>query len=119
MDRKKLIADYKRTPRPAGLWVVRNEPYGVWLVGPSPDLPAMLNRLRFQLEMDSHPDKELQADWNALGPDAFTIDVLDELERRETDTGDISDDLAVLLQVWLERLQSEGQRLYPMSLRGA
>lgn len=51
-----------------------------WLIGPSNDLPVSLNRHRFQLEMGSHPDKELQHDWTELGPNAFVIEVLDHLE---------------------------------------
>ena len=118
VDRKALVAEYKRTPRRAGLFVVRNVPDGRWLVGTSPDLPGMLNRQRFQLEMRSHPDKELQRDWNELGPDAFVIEVLDELEHSDESPADVADELAVLRSVWVEKLVAEGRALYPMSMRG-
>jgi hypothetical protein len=118
MDRRQLIREYKQTARPAGLFQVRNDRSGRVLVGASPDLPGMLNRQRFQLEMGSHPDKELQADWNEFGPEAFSIEVLDVLERDETDTSDPAEDLAALKLAWLESLQAEGKALYPMSLRG-
>jgi hypothetical protein len=118
LDRKALIRDYKQTPRPAGLFVVRSNSNGKWLVGVSADLPGMLNRQRFQLDMGSHPDPELQRDWNELGQDAFAIEVLDELERSEDAGSDITEDLNVLKQVWLEKLESAGQPLYPTSRRG-
>lgn len=64
IDRKGRIREYKQTRLPAGVYVVRNMRTGRSLVGSSPNLPGMLNRQRFQLEMGGHPDKELQADWN-------------------------------------------------------
>ena len=119
MDRKALIRDYKQTPRPAGVFVVRNTQNGRLLVGVSTDLPGMLNRQRFQLEMGSHPDKELQRDWDESGPDVFAIEVLDELELSEGTDGDVAEDLSALKQVWLEKLTASGASLYPMSSRGA
>lgn len=116
-DRKSLIRDYKQNPRPAGLFVVRNNAANRWLIGPSNDLPGSLNRHRFQLEMGSHPDKELQHDWTELGPDAFVIEVLDRLEVPEGERA-AAEDLDALHQLWLEKLDASGQPLYPMSRRG-
>jgi hypothetical protein len=110
---------YKETPRPAGIFAVRNVPEDKMLVGQSPDLPGMLNRQRFQLEMGSHPDRELQADWNRLGAEAFVFEVLDELDVPSDPGYQASDDLAALRDVWLERLSGSGQSLYPFSSRGA
>jgi hypothetical protein len=80
-DRKELIRRYKETPRPAGVYRVRNLVSGKSLLGSSPDLPAILNRERFQLDAGLHPDKELQKDWRELGPNAFAFETLDRLER--------------------------------------
>lgn len=117
IDRKARIREYKETPRPAGLFVVRNTTSGKLFVGSSRDLPGMLNRQRFQLESGGHADRELQRDWNELGPDAFTIEVLDELEPSEDPTRDIGDDLQALLELWLDKFAEAGQELYPSSRR--
>jgi hypothetical protein len=117
-ERKERIRQYKETPRPAGIYVVRNKANGKWLIGSSADLPGMLNRQRFQLECGSHPDKELQRDWNDSGPDAFEFHVLDELKPQDEPGQDLSEDLRVLKQMWIERLTEAGQPLYPHSLRG-
>ena len=74
IDRKARMREYKETPRPAGVYRVRNTATGKSLVGSTADLPGMLNRQRFQLEHGSHPDRELQRDWNELGPDAFEFE---------------------------------------------
>lgn len=113
MDRKELIAEYKRTPRPAGVFRVRNAERGISLVGSSPDLPGMLNRQRFQLEMGSHPDKELQRDWNELGGDSFVIEVLDEIEPSDAPDYDPAEDLALLADLWLDKLTAAGEAFYP------
>ena len=119
MDRKARIREYKDTPRPAGVYCVRNTVTGTCLVGSTPNLPGMLNRQRFQLENGSHPDHALQADWNELGPDAFEFEVLDRLESSEELSHDTAAELAVLTSLWLERLATEGVALYPQSRRGS
>jgi hypothetical protein len=117
LDRKALRREYKETSRPAGVFAVRNTVDHVLLVGVSSDLPSMFNRQRFQLEMKAHPDKNLQADWQRLGPDAFSFEVLDRLEAPEDPQVDLRRDLATLLDMWLTKLEAEGQALYPMSKR--
>lgn len=119
LDRKALRRQYKETARPAGLFAVRNLVDGVLLVGVSVDLPSMLNRQRFQLEMGCHPDKALQADWKRLGADAFNFEVLDRLEPQAGADRDVREDLAALRDMWLGKLASDGQRLYPSSVRSA
>jgi hypothetical protein len=67
----------------------------------------MLNRIRVQLDMSSHPNKQLQNDWVADGEDAFAFDVLDVLAAPEDPSQDIRDDLDTLHELWREKLQAE------------
>lgn len=76
-------------------------------MGSSVDLPAMLNRTRFQLELASHPNRALQRDWDELGGEAFEFGVLDTLEPREEPGHDPSDDLRELEDLWVDRLSAE------------
>ena len=112
IDRKALIREYKETPRPAGVFRVRNAARGKSLVGSSPNLPAILNRQRFQLSNGLHPDQELQRDWNELGSEAFAFEVMDELKPKNEQDYDPTEDLAVLLEMWRERLVASGESLY-------
>jgi hypothetical protein len=112
IDRKALTRQYKETARPAGVFGVRNVVDAVLLVGASSDLPSMLNRQRFQLQAGSHPDKSLQADWQRLGPDSFSFEVLDRLEASEDPDADQYRDLGALLELWTAKLAAEGQSLY-------
>jgi hypothetical protein len=112
MDRKARIREYKQTPRPAGVFAVRNTASGRAFVGVSTDLPAMLNRQRFQLEMGSHPNKSLQSGWRESGPDSFEFEVLDTLDQSDEPGADVSEDLATLQQMWLQSLRDSGADLY-------
>ena len=104
MDRKARIREYKDTPRPAGVYCVRNTVTGTCLVGSTPNLPGMLNRQRFQLENGSHADKEFQSDWNEHGAEAFTFEALDQLPPVDEPGYDPAEDLRVLKKMWLEKL---------------
>ncbi len=117
--RKALVREALRTPRPAGVYGIRNAASGKTLLGSSLDLPGILNRQRFQLENGSHPDRELQADWNELGPGGFLFETLDQLKPSDAPDDDLPEDLRVLKAMWLEKLATAGVPLYPRSSRGA
>jgi len=102
--RREMIREYKETPRPMGVFRVRNTANSRMLVGSSTDLPSILNRHRAQLRLGAHRNRDLQADWNALGADAFEFEILDEIERRDEPGYDPAEDLRALEAMWLERL---------------
>jgi len=112
LDRKASIRAYKETPRPAGVFRIRHNALRKALVGTSVNLPAILNRHRFQLTNGSHPDLQLQRDWNQSGPDAFTFEVLDQLTPKKEPDYDPTEDLAVLLDMWLQKLAATGEPFY-------
>ncbi|MCX6100441.1 MAG: hypothetical protein NTV92_03290 [Candidatus Bipolaricaulota bacterium] len=118
-DRKALVRQYMETPRPAGVYRIRNATSGKTLLGLSPNVPGVLNRQRFQLENGSHPDVELQADWNELGAEAFAFETLDLLVPSDDPGYDPSEDLRVLKAMWLEKLTASGAPLYRRSQRDA
>jgi hypothetical protein len=118
IDRKARIREYKETSQPAGIYRVRNSATGKSLVGSTVNLTGMLNRQRFQLEHGSHPDRELQRDWDELGSEAFEFEVLDRLKPRNEPAYDPTEDLRVLKEIWLEKLTAAGEPLYKQSRRG-
>lgn len=61
-DKKALRRQYNETIRSACVYAMRNIVAGRSLIGTSLDVPSMLNRQRFQLDMDVHPNKQLQHD---------------------------------------------------------
>jgi hypothetical protein len=112
MDRKALLREYKETPRPMGVYCVRNRANGKALVGSSVNVPAMLNRHRAQLGMGSHGNKALQRDWQEFGPDSFEFETLDTLKWPDQPDYDPTDDLRTLEEMWLDKLSPFGERGY-------
>ena len=106
MDRKERLRQYKETPRPVGVYLVRNTASGTAFIGSSVNIAGMLNRLRFQLEMGGHPNRELQAQWDEFGADAFVFETLDTLEPPTDPDYDPTEDLATLEDMWLDRLST-------------
>ncbi|WP_224365254.1 GIY-YIG nuclease family protein [Hyalangium versicolor] len=111
-SRAELKRAYKEKPPPMGVFAVRCQVHGKVLVGSSLNLPGALNRVRFQLDMGSHPCVELQEDWRRHGSDSFSFEVLDELRPPEDPGADPKEELRVLEALWLERLQPYGEAGY-------
>ncbi|MBI5837084.1 MAG: GIY-YIG nuclease family protein [Candidatus Eisenbacteria bacterium] len=87
-----------------GVFRVLNTANGRYFIGSSPDLPGMLNRVRFQLGNGSFPNRALQEDWKTCGPDAFRFEALDTLEPPKEPGYDSREDLRTLLDMWMKKL---------------
>lgn len=119
IDRKKLKQQYKESHRPMGVYAIRNRDNGLIFVGSSVNLPAIFNRWRMQLNTNSQVKyPALQDDWRRLGSEAFEFEVLEELEPDETPGWTPQDDLQVLEELWLEKLEPFGERGYNRRSRG-
>ncbi len=111
--RSELKRAYKEKPPPMGVYAVRNRANGKVLVGSSINLPGMLNRIRFQLELGGYgPHPAMQEDWNRHGADSFSFEVLDVLPPPEEPGADVKEELRVLEALWLERLKPYGEAGY-------
>lgn len=112
MDKKALLREYKETPRPMGVYQIRNTVNGKLMVGTSVNLPAILNRHRAALRMGSHQNRELQKEWAEFGAEAFEFEVLDTLTPPGRPDYKPSDDLRALEELWLDKLSPYGERGY-------
>lgn len=111
-SRQELKREYKERKKPAGVFQVKNTKNGKVLLGSSLNLEGALNRHRFELKMGSHRCTKLQKDWNEMGPDAFVFEVLEEVKVRDVPHFDISDELTLLEQIWIEALQPFSEKGY-------
>jgi hypothetical protein len=111
-SKKELIKAYKQTPPAMGIYQVRNLVNDKVFIGSSLNLPGILNRTRLQLSAGNYLNKQLQAEWQEFGSDKFAFEVLDKLAATENAGYDYRPDLAVLLEMWLERLAPYGERGY-------
>lgn len=95
-----------------GVFQVRNLTNEKVFVGSTMNLPGIFNRYEFALKSGGHPNKSLQKDWNELGADNFVFEVLEEMVPRENPGYDYKEDLEVLEDLWLEKLEPYGDKGY-------
>ena len=93
-----------------GVYQITNTVNGKVLISTSPNLKNRWLTLCLQLDMGRHANSELQKDWNELGEENFTYEVIEEQEVAE-DT-DIRWELRQMEKAWLEKLQPYGERGY-------
>lgn len=105
IDRKELIQQYKTTPRTMGVAMIRHDASGKAFVFANLDINALVNRYRTQLSFGGHPNKELQRDWQEFGEAGFTVEVLDTLVPKPDTEINPAEELAVLEQIWMDKLQ--------------
>lgn len=109
--RKELQQQAKEIKVEAGVYQIKNTRNGKVMVESTRDLKTMQGR-RFALELNSHPNKTLQREWNEFGADAFTFEVLEVLKKPETGYFDEVGALKKLKRKWLEQLQPFGEKGY-------
>jgi len=112
MDRAAAKLAYKLSHRPMGVFQIRNTISDKVFVDSSTNVPGKINRHKFALNAGSHISKKLQADWNELGAETFEFDTLEPVEPRDDQNYDYADDLKVLEDIWLEKLDPFGERGY-------
>ncbi|HAH60314.1 MAG: GIY-YIG nuclease family protein [Lentimicrobium sp.] len=110
--RKESKMDYKNRKFPMGVFRIVNNTNGKIYIGSSNDLSAAWNSHKFQLNAGLHPCLELQADWNRLGADKFTYEIVDEIKPDEKEMGDYIADIKALEEMLLEELQPFGEKGY-------
>lgn len=110
MNKKELKQNYLLTPKPMGIFQIRNLTNDKVFIGKSENLEGILNRHEFALKANGHQNKQLQADYNESGADKFVFEILEELEPREG--LDNKKELEFLEDLWLEKLEPYGEKGY-------
>lgn len=113
MDRKKeLKQQFKESTVYGGIFIIKNIKNQKILIGKTRNLKT-LNGIKFMLETGGYtPNKELQNEWNQFGKDAFTIDILEKLKKKDDPYYNEKEALRELEQKWLDQLQPYGERGY-------
>jgi hypothetical protein len=110
--RKEIHRENKERVKPSGVFQVRNMANGKVLLGSSLNLEGPLNKHGFLLKINGHPNKELQKDWNELGPEQFSFEILETVQISDNPNFNLKDELTLLEEIWLEKLQPFEERGY-------
>ena len=111
-SRKEIKREYKERKKAAGVFQVKNTKNGKVLLGSSLNLEGPLNGHKFMLTIGRHRNEALQKEWNEYGPDAFVFEILEVVKVRDDPSFNLDDELTLLEQIWVEKLQPFGERGY-------
>ena len=110
--RQDIKREYKERKKPAGVFQVKNIANGKVFLGSSLNLEGPLNGHKFMLSNGSHRNPALQKDWNTYGPDKFVFEILEVVKVKDDPNFNLLDELTLLEQIWIEKLQPFGERGY-------
>lgn len=111
-SREEIKREYKERPKPAGVFQVKNTANGKVLLGSSLNLEGPLNSHKFMLSIGRHRNEALQRDWNEFGEEKFVFEILEVVKVKEDPNFDMDQELTLLEEIWLEKLQPFGDRGY-------
>jgi group I intron endonuclease len=112
-DRKELKRQFSEAKKHAGVFLITNNETGRVYLGSSTNFHGPLNAHRFMLRIGSHQNAALQADFRRLGEEAFSFEIVESFERKDDDPAfSLDDELTLLEEIWLEKLQPFAARVY-------
>ncbi|BCL78560.1 GIY-YIG nuclease family protein [Ktedonobacteria bacterium brp13] len=105
--RKEIINAYKARKLCGGVYTITNVLSGKYFIGHAANLKSVQNRFQFAVTTGSTVHPKLQKDWVEQGAQAFTLDVLEELEQKPAQSqAEFMDDLQTLEQMWRANLDA-------------
>jgi hypothetical protein len=108
MDKSVAKKAYKLAKRPMGVYRIRNTRNDKSYLGFSADLPAIINRHKAELKFGTHRNRELQEEWNLFGESSIQFEVIDELRHDENSSTSPIEELQVLTEMWICKLEKAG-----------
>ncbi len=112
INKSEIKKKYKETQAPMGVYCIKNLVNGKIFIGSSLNLPGRINRHKFELKFGSENIKELQEDYNKYGETNFSFEIIDELKPKEDPEYNYKEDVAVLEQLWIDKLQPFDEKGY-------
>jgi hypothetical protein len=108
MNRRKEITNaYKERKISGGVYTITNTQNGKYFLGYAANIQSVRNRFQFALTTGSTIHPKLQKDWKESGPQAFTLQVLEELEQKpEQSQAEFVEDLQTLEELWRANLDT-------------
>ena len=116
-SRKDIVREYKEPQKPAAVFQAENTVNGNVLLGSSLNLEGPLDAHKFMLSTGHHDNKTLQQEWNEYGADKFVFEILEVVKVTTNPNFNLDDELTLLEQIWLEKLQPFGERGYNTDAR--
>lgn len=107
--RKELINAYKKRARTntGGIYIIRNAQNGKILLEIASDIEAAENRFSFAKKTGGCINFKLSKDWADFGPEAFTFEIAETIDKNEDQTPtEFREELNLLKKMWAENYAS-------------
>jgi pyruvate/2-oxoglutarate dehydrogenase complex dihydrolipoamide dehydrogenase (E3) component len=104
-NRKEMLTAFKEQKEIGGICAIKNTVNGKMLLSAVANLQGYKNRYEFSQQMGGCIDLRLTKDYEKYGKDAFVFEVLEELEKKESQTSEeFGNDIKMLKELWLEKI---------------
>ncbi|WP_010250430.1 GIY-YIG nuclease family protein [Acetivibrio cellulolyticus] len=105
LSKKALKEQYKNRTVIGGVYCIKCNS-NLWIRA-TKNMQGSKNRFAFSVLNNYCPETCMIESWNQFGASNFTFEILEELEKKETQTDrEFSDDVNTLLEIWTEKLKS-------------
>ena len=108
---KELKEAYKLAKLKIGVFQIRNTINGKIFVDSSPNLDAIWNRHRSELNFGGHRNVQLQQEWKEFGEDNFRFEILSEIDQKDGDV-DYAKEAKQLAEMFIDELKPFGEKGY-------
>lgn len=106
--KKKMISSYKDRTQTGGVYKIKNNINDKIFFDCSVDIAAIANRFEFSKQLNFCVNVKLKKDWDAFGGSAFSLEVLETIDKNENQTAEaFAEDIRLLRDLWLERINKE------------
>jgi hypothetical protein len=107
-SRKELLRAFKAEREVGGVYAIRNAATGRILIQSTMTISKAKSLLDFAKITGSCVHPLLAEEWKACGPDAFTLEILETLDRKDEEAQkEFAEEVRALGELWLERVPEE------------
>lgn len=110
--KKKYREDFENKKTSMGILIIKNIESGKIFPKATLNAEAWINKSKFVLRLGQFENAELQADWNTLGEDQFTFEILDRLEEDDSPFYDYKKELSKLEEACIANLKAQQTNFY-------
>ncbi|GLC81661.1 GIY-YIG nuclease family protein [Lacrimispora brassicae] len=108
LSKKDLKEQYKNRVLIGGVYCIKCNDNINFGIRATKDMQGSKNRFAFFVSTDSCPETSMIEAWKQFGASAFSFEILEEIQKKETQTErEFSDDVNTLLEMWTEKLIEE------------
>jgi len=105
-SKKDYKAQYRNRAVTGGVYRVRCESADTLWLRSTTDMQGAKNRLMFAVSTKLCPEAGMLKEWKQFGAAAFSFEILEEIEKKETQSArEFSQDVDTLLELWAEKLR--------------